>query len=345
MEDLPLDLQAAVFDCLDDRDRSSLLLSNPVGFIDAYKVCPRISFTLHDYISVEQAVAHFKSIGGTHTLSLVSDGLHNICLFLREVGPVNLRALSITVRDYTTHDSLYSADTFATLEGDVETIDIFLSTVDEDDVTSCVFRTCPLMHSARTVKLRYPLGTISTYHLVLPKCRHLEIHATKVSRSIWSTKAPSLQSLTIRGSIARCREGLGSERLLRNVSLGRMCVEVENQEACELLLHLLRFATRVDNLVIIYSMPICINVGVPSVCDLLLHSTFSMSLDVEYPVLVDEWTNLKRIALARGMVDNCLFAIRFLDTSVAPIQTVMRTLVDRFDVQIPDDVNLEIDRF
>jgi len=346
MNDLPIDLQAAIFGCLDDDDRASLMLANPMSWIDGYKICPRIKFVLHDKYATQQAVDHFASMRGTDTLSLVSDSLYLICMFLQKVEPVRLQKLSICIRNFTAMDGLYCTDILCDLEGTVDAVDISISTLDDDDISTFVLKTCRLMHAARSVRIEYLLGTLSMYHLVLPKARAVELRAARISKSVWGTRCPELRDLTVRGSIAKCRQtGVQSEHLLRGASLDTMDIDIDNQIACDLLLHLMRNTERVDALIIRYAMPVCLARGVPSVKNLRLHSTYNMALDLVYPVMVEDWTQLQEIVVTKGMEYPCLFTVRFLETSQFDIQDVMRTLAERWVLRLPNCVNVEIDRF
>ena len=346
MNDLPIDLQAAIFGCLDDEDRTSLMLSNPLSWIDGYKICPRIKFVLHDKQATEQAVDHFASMKGTDTLTLVSDSLYLVCMFLQKVEPpLRLQKLSICLRNFTPMDGLYCIDLLCDVEGVVDVVDISVSTLDDDDIGTFVLKTCRLMHAARTVRIEYPLGTLSMYHVCLPKAHTVELRAARISKSVWGTRCPALRDLIVRGSIAKCRQtGIQSEHMLRNATLRTMQVDVDNQIACDMLLHVMRNATNVDTLTIRYSMPVCISQGVPSVKHLHLHSTFNMCVDILYPSLVEEWLALESIIVTKGMEYPCLFSVRFLETSGLDIQDVMRTLSQRWTIQIPNCVNVEIDR-
>jgi hypothetical protein len=347
MEALPLDLQASIFEHLDDRDRNSLFLASPVSLIDAYKVCPRIAFLLQNDVAVEQAVSNFKSLGGTKRVTIESDGLYHICHFLAQVQPVRLTELNIHVRNFTAYDALHYTDVLWGMEGHIESINILLGT-DEDDFSTFTVKTSPLTTATCSFRVQYLLGAISAASdALLPSARSVELSADSVARSIWDMHCPRIRRLKVRGGIARCRQTrVGSERLLANASLETMEIDVENQVACDLLIYVLRNAVAVNTLVVRYSMPLCIYRGVPSVKNLRLYSVFNMPLDIVYPRLVDQWTLLESITLVKGMQQHysCLFALRFLDTAGISIQDVMRSLADRWVFDIPDDVSLEIER-
>lgn len=345
MDGLPCEVVGHIMGYQDDRDRQALLLSNPPRFMDAVKTCTRVKVHLHDRHCVDDAAAHCSV--GTERLHIVSESMFYICMLLRKIEPLDLKTLTLTIKNYTPLDGLYCVDQFCDIEGTVsDTIRIHVDTIDDDDISTFVLKACKLMEGPRHVTIDYPVGTISLFQVRMTNAVSVDLLAAKIAKSVWGTECPSLRQLRIVGTLIRFRQsvGLQSEALLEGATLDDVSLEVDAQLGCDFVLHLLRNCAKVYHLKLMYKMPVCITRGVPSVERLTLHSVYNMSIDVLYPTLCEEWVALKQIVVTKGMSHPCLFGLRFLETSHRHIKDILMELAQRWTIDIPLCVSLEIDR-
>lgn len=345
MDDLPSEVVARIMEHQNHYDQQSLLLAHPPKFIDAIKACSRVRVHLHDRHCIDAAAE--KCAVGTDTLHIVSESMFYICMLLRKIEPLSLKSLGLTIRNYTALDGVYCVDQFCDITGTVtDTISIHLDTLDDDDISTFLLHPCTLMESPRRVYIDYPVGTISLIDVKMSNAVSVELMAAKIAKTVWGTQCPSLKHLRISGSLIRFRQntGLQSERMLDGARLDRLSIEVDAQLGCDFVLHLLRNCVHIKDLKLVYKMPVCITRGLPGVENLTLFSMYNMSIDIVYPVLCDEWSALQKIVVAKGQHHPCLFGLRFLETSQEHIQDVLLELAQRWTLEIPRCVSLEIDR-
>ena len=362
LKNLPDDVITVIMDKSDIEDRVSLLLAHPgfrPHFTKSLATMKKCKFRIDTIPQCNSAIDFFMTLPDIdlHTLHLESVEAFHLVKFLNSVDKeCTIQNLIIHFKRWTKMDEVYLTTSMTTCAIMAAKVQIEIES-DETQLVPTLYAEDPpifnmspsnLLRMAKDVRVLYINGTLRFDQSIdLLQCTKLWVEAGVLCKAFWQINAPELEELYVSGRFRKERVSNlslpGGYGLVDGLHLKRVTSIVYNQREYDLVSQALSVASKIDELTIVYKMPLCIDFPLWNVKNLHIQSDYSMMLDIMYHDCLDIWSSeLENMTISK-LHNECLFTVRIVEAN-APLFEIFDAL-KAINFSVPECTNVEIDRF